>query len=228
MLSSGIYCIRNRNTDKVYIGSSCNINERWNVHRCKLKQNAHHSKKLQNSWNKHSESVFDFQVLEYCEESRLIEREQYFIDFYDAYYDGYNTRPLAGNRGTFTYSDETKLKMKEAAILFATTDGESERRSERAAIQHLTGNLGRATWSEEAKLHQAEIASAIAHKHKPWLKLKTKSSTGERYIYFTNRTKKPFQIRMKVGDRLQTLGYYETLAQAIEDRNKFQVIHRSE
>lgn len=76
----GIYCIINIKNKKKYIGSSINIYQRLLKHRSLLRKNKHQNRKLQNSWNKNSEELFDFYILEYCKESELIEREQYYID----------------------------------------------------------------------------------------------------------------------------------------------------
>ena len=77
---SGIYCIINTFNNKRYIGSSINLHMRLQVHRSMLRKNYHQNRKLQNSWNKHSEERFDCYILEYCSEELLIVREQYYID----------------------------------------------------------------------------------------------------------------------------------------------------
>jgi len=79
-MASGIYCIRNKNTDKIYIGSAVDFNKRWIVHRHDLRKNKHHSKKLQNSFNKHGESAFEFSVWIRCPREYLLKMEQWCID----------------------------------------------------------------------------------------------------------------------------------------------------
>lgn len=59
-----VYRIRNVVSKKYYIGSSTNLYERWRGHRSKLRGNTHPNRHLQSSWNKHSEEVFLFEVLQ--------------------------------------------------------------------------------------------------------------------------------------------------------------------
>lgn len=79
-MTSGIYQIRNLDNDKIYIGSSYYIRGRWNSHRSELRRNVHGNSYLQLSWNKYGEGSFLLEILEECDESILLEREQYYID----------------------------------------------------------------------------------------------------------------------------------------------------
>ena len=58
--NTGIYCIKNLENGKIYIGKSVNIKNRWISHRNTLKNNKHDNSYLQNSWNKYGESSFVF------------------------------------------------------------------------------------------------------------------------------------------------------------------------
>jgi group I intron endonuclease len=78
--SSGIYKIVNLTNNKIYIGSSKNLYNRYSTHKCKLKYNNHVNKHLQSSYNKYGKDNFIFEVLETCTKDKLIEREQYYID----------------------------------------------------------------------------------------------------------------------------------------------------
>lgn len=77
---SGIYCIVNIANGKRYIGSSANIFHRLYGHRSNLRHNRHANRKIQNSWNKYGESNFDYYILEFCDHSILLNREQYYMD----------------------------------------------------------------------------------------------------------------------------------------------------
>lgn len=77
---SGIYCIINIKNSKKYIGSSKNIRQRLWSHRAELRHNKHENNYLQNAWNKYGEHNFDYYILEKCEESLLLEKEQLYID----------------------------------------------------------------------------------------------------------------------------------------------------
>jgi group I intron endonuclease len=88
----GIYCIRNTINNKRYIGSSINIENRWYVHKSRLKLNKHHSDHLQKSYNIESTN-FQYEILEVTLDKDQLEiREQYWIDHYLSYKsdNGYN------------------------------------------------------------------------------------------------------------------------------------------
>ena len=85
-----IYKITNINTNKVYIGkTSRTIQERWKEHCKQFNQDAL-NRPLYNAMKKYGVDNFLIEVVEECDESILSIREQYWIDAYNSYYDGYN------------------------------------------------------------------------------------------------------------------------------------------
>lgn len=78
----GIYKIENLITNKIYIGSSKNINERFINHKSMLRNNSHHCIYLQRAIDKYGLDNFSFEVLELCPEEDLVIKEQYYIDLY--------------------------------------------------------------------------------------------------------------------------------------------------
>jgi group I intron endonuclease len=117
----GIYCITNTINNKVYIGSTVNLDRRCKAHIRMLRAGIHHSPKLQASWNLHGESCFTFTVLSECDKSLLTVIEQAMIDKFDSINTGYNNYPAGSNpsdmsdRGNFgtgrKHSEETKAKI---------------------------------------------------------------------------------------------------------------------
>jgi group I intron endonuclease len=83
---SGIYCILNIVNNKIYIGSSKNLQERLTNHKIMLKNNKHYNNILQNSYNKYGEHNFIYNILEFCNIKDLIKKEQKFISNLDPYY----------------------------------------------------------------------------------------------------------------------------------------------
>lgn len=87
----GIYKISNKNNNKVYIGQSVNIKNRWNYYNYplpdKYKYQLIHSEILK------SKGDFFFEVIEECKEAELNEREAYWISHYNSYENGYNQTP---------------------------------------------------------------------------------------------------------------------------------------
>ena len=111
----GIYQIRNVVNEKVYVGSSVNLINRRAEHFRQLRKNMHHNIKLQYSYNKHGESSFVFEVVEFVDKPEdLIPREQHWIDKLEAVNKGYNICPTAGNTLGFYPSEESRRKMSEA------------------------------------------------------------------------------------------------------------------
>jgi group I intron endonuclease len=109
-----IYQILNTKTRKIYIGSAENYWNRMWCHIYLLRNNRHHSIKLQNSWNKHGEEVFQFSIVEKLgNEDDIILKEQYYLDLLKPYLDsnGYNISPTASTTLGHKMSEESKLKM---------------------------------------------------------------------------------------------------------------------
>jgi group I intron endonuclease len=112
----GVYKISfTNNTGKVYIGSTFNklgFYERWRKHYKELSQNKSQLPALQNAVNKYSIDNIRFEILEECKKEDCIDREQHYIDKYDSYNNGYNSRPFAANNLNKKVSNETKAKLK--------------------------------------------------------------------------------------------------------------------
>src|SRR5262245_5316712 len=95
--SSGIYRIVNNITGRIYVGSALSLIKRCVQHRIDLRSNKHKNKYLQASWNLHGEEVFEFLLVELVEDkNKLIEREQYWINYFDCVNPkGFNANPIA-------------------------------------------------------------------------------------------------------------------------------------
>ena len=94
-INSGIYKIENIFNKKCYIGSAVSLRIRWNKHKNDLRKNIHINKHLQSAWNKYGKEGFNFDVLEeVLEKSKLVEREQHYIDKINP---SYNMCPTAGS-----------------------------------------------------------------------------------------------------------------------------------
>ncbi len=116
---TGIYTITNLINSKIYVGSSVkSIPNRLKAHINLLKRNKHHSKYLQNAWNKYGESNFKFEILEEHLKEYCLGMEQYWINMLNTANPkyGYNVCPVAGNQLGSRRSDESKLKMRNSAL----------------------------------------------------------------------------------------------------------------
>lgn len=117
-MGCGIYKIINNVNNKLYIGSSMNIKSRFSKHKSLLKNNKHDNDYLQNSFNKYGIDNFSFEVIEFCEVSELIDKENYYINFYKS-----NNLNLGYNLATVNefrrnnYNKEVKIKNSKINLL---------------------------------------------------------------------------------------------------------------
>ena len=123
MNNTGIYKITNKLNGKFYIGSSKDIDQRWNEHKLNLKSNRHINKKLQNAWNFYGEDNFLFEIIEctVCEQSVLFDREQYYLDLFRPYMRdiGYNICPTAAGGDTITHNPNREQFIQKMSTLCA-------------------------------------------------------------------------------------------------------------
>ena len=96
---SGIYIIKNTINDKVYIGSAVCIKQRFIGHKNQFKKQEHNDR-FQNFVNKYGFNTLIFEIIEYVDNvEKLIEREQYWIDYYESWKSkkGFNICKTAGS-----------------------------------------------------------------------------------------------------------------------------------
>lgn len=101
LIKTGVYkitCIKN---GRFYIGSAAflranspsklGFNGRLNNHLRALRYNKHKNPILQNSFNLYGVDSFVFEILEFCEPEKCVEREQYYLDTLQPFYpNGFN------------------------------------------------------------------------------------------------------------------------------------------
>lgn len=150
---AGIYKISNLVTNKVYIGSSVDMTKRMKQHFTKLRNGAHSSIKLQNSFNKYGEASFKFEPLLMCANYDLLLYEQRAIDVFNAVEDGYNIAPKAGNSLGIRRTVATKLKVSSSI----------KRQWEDPVYRAKVDNGHARYWTEEKRKAQAARVTGIKH-----------------------------------------------------------------
>lgn len=80
---SGIYAIKCKKNNKMYVGSSVNIASRFRKHKADLLKNKHHSLYLQRAWNKYGKESFIFETIEEVPKDELLDVEQMYLDCLD-------------------------------------------------------------------------------------------------------------------------------------------------
>jgi group I intron endonuclease len=116
---SGIYKIESTE-GKIYIGSATSLKTRYFTHRNCLLKNKHDNSRLQNYMNKYGIESLNFIVLEYCGKDFLINREQFYIDTLNPFFNiakiagaTYGLKPWLNKK----HSEETKLKIKQSNLI---------------------------------------------------------------------------------------------------------------
>lgn len=92
----GIYRIHNNINNKDYIGQTIDIYHRWQQHKATYDDCTIHR-----AIKKYGAENFTFSILEECDVKYLDEKEIFWIDYYDSYFNGYN-ETSGGKRPTHT------------------------------------------------------------------------------------------------------------------------------
>lgn len=90
---TGVYAIKNIVNNKIYVGSSGNMGNRWQQHLYSLRNGTHHSSDLQKDYDLYGFENFIFFVLKMVdskENDKLSFFEQLYITKYNSVIEGYN------------------------------------------------------------------------------------------------------------------------------------------
>jgi group I intron endonuclease len=191
-----VYKITNLINNKKYVGSAKSFIKRKKDHLNRLKNNKHHSKKLQNSFNKYGEDAFEFNILEVVEDiNLLIQTEQKWIDELKP---EYNMTLIAGLNSHLGMkrSNETKKKISDALTGRKLSDEHKEK-----VRQTLTGKK----FSEERK-----------EKHKKALNESTKF---KEMLKSKERNEKIKQTRLKNGGYIVTYETKKLISETLKKQN---------
>jgi group I intron endonuclease len=181
---SGIYVIKNKINSKVYVGSSKSVYYRWaGQHKPRLKKSKHENVHLQHAWDKYGENNFEFLILEECEASALLAREEYWIEHYKSWDRkfGYNLSRIIEGRTITTL--ETRQKMSKATKKNWKDGGIRVKRIE-AIKESVTDEtrqklsiMRKEDWEDpEYKKEKSKIMKDTWNKKKKELKTKLKSA----------------------------------------------------
>lgn len=105
----GIYSFTNIVNSKIYIGSSNDLDRRWNDHLDDLRNGSHSNDYLQNEWFEYGECNFDIEWLIKCAEEELICWETFYINEYKTMDREFGYNLISPDRKII--SEKTKNKM---------------------------------------------------------------------------------------------------------------------
>jgi len=128
-MAAGIYRLFCVVSGKSYVGQSKNVVNRVETHFRRLHENRHYNQHLQRSFNFHGHDAFLAEVLEYCDQEVLTEREQHWMDFY-GFENLYNVAPAAGSTAGIKLSEETRQRLSEVNKGKKRSDETRQRMSE--------------------------------------------------------------------------------------------------
>lgn len=160
---TGIYMIENLVTGRVYVGSTNNASKRFKNHVWRLNNNLHFNRYLQRSWNKYGEKCFKFKVIEECE--NLVEREQYWVDYYKLYGKIYNQKVECVNSFQGMKRDKSWNKKISLSNLGRKVSDEGKERMSLAKKGHIPWNKGLTKDSDDRVLkHSLKLKEQVIPK----------------------------------------------------------------
>jgi hypothetical protein len=168
---SGVYLIRNLNNKKFYVGSSIDIGRRFKeyfnishlLRRDKLPICA--------ALSKYGYSQFSVEIMEYCNISIVIEREQYYLNLLKPQY---NILKIAGSLKGFLHSEETKNKLSD--VFKGNVNSLNQPNATPVTVLDLeTGKTNKYTSARKAaealNISNSIVSGRLREKsHKPYLK----------------------------------------------------------
>lgn len=105
---SGVYRWVNKETGKSYVGSGTNLARRFYNYYSAALLIRHDCMVINRALLKYGYSNFTLEIIEYCEPSNAIAREQFYLDLLKP---EYNILVKAGSSLGFKHAEETKTKM---------------------------------------------------------------------------------------------------------------------
>jgi group I intron endonuclease len=109
---SGVYRWVNKETGKSYVGSGTNLARRFYNYYSAALLIKHDCMVINRALLKYGYSNFTLEIIEYCEPSNVIAREQFYLDLLKP---EYNILVKAGSNLGFKHTEETKQKIGEAS-----------------------------------------------------------------------------------------------------------------
>lgn len=187
---SGIYGIQHTASGRIYVGSAKNIRKRLYQHLGTLVAKKHHSRYLQNAWNKSGQIAFNIVLLETILTEKLNEREQFWIDHFNSYEKGFNARPKAeSTRGLKWTKAWRQAAIKGIRKAWSDT-------SLRQRVSARFKGYHRGVWTDSSRKQASESLKLWHAKNPEWRKnaqkwLHTPESEAKRVASFKAAMKQP-------------------------------------
>lgn len=139
----GIYMWTLKKNGHSYIGRSVDIERRKKEFMCFSKYR-YSGKVINRARKKYSNiDMWDYTILELCEEKDLLQKEKYYIQKYDTYKNGYNENDGGDGNVAYKHSEETKHKISESTKKRPPASTETRKK--------ISNSLKGHTFTEESK-----------------------------------------------------------------------------
>lgn len=176
----GIYQFKNTVNNKIYIGSSTELDKRKENHIYSLRKGTHHSVYFQRAWDKYGEESFKYEILELLDDDtttkELLEREQFWLDKTKCYEAerGYNILKIAGSNKGFKMSAESRAKLSKSRMGIRP----NEKTRLKLSISKRKENLTKETREKLTKVNQGELSPNSKLKESEVIEIKKMLADG--------------------------------------------------
>lgn len=143
-----VYCIKNRINDKVYVGAtSKSIKQRffWHIRDSKTGK----PKKLYDAMRQFGYDNFFVEFLAECDSSTVKQTEEYYINMFNCYENGYNGSKLSS--GVHEHTEKTRKKLAEKA----------KGRVISPEVRQKISNSSKKTWAEKTEEELREFSDKM-------------------------------------------------------------------
>jgi group I intron endonuclease len=195
---SGIYMLTNKLTNKIYIGQSKDISNRFKnyFNRSYLKSKA--NLRICRTLLEYGYSNFSLTILEYCDKFELLTREQFYFDKFNP---EYNILKIPGSPLNSKHSENTKasiskslkgIYVKEKSVLFNRLHKEEPRKLMSLKKLETKNALFGSTHSENSK--ELMKQKALSRKHSEDTKFKMNAISGNPVNIYEKFSSKGFKL----------------------------------
>ena len=232
---SGIYMLTNKLTSDIYIGQSSDLSKRFRKYFSPSYIKSKDSFIISRTLIKYGYFNFSVTILEYCNASDLLKREQHYLDKLNP---KYNILKIAGSSLNYLQSEETKAKIskalkgvyiKEKSALFGSFHTKETKELMSLKKKGINNPLFGKTHSEKTKSLMKQ--KALGRKHSNDTKLKISSLHGNPINIYEKCSSEGFKLigsfvsarkaAKFLGISGSTIIRYKNSGEIFKDRYKF-------
>lgn len=230
-MASGIYCLQSKiKPERIYIGSSNNIDNRKRQHLNDLKRNIHHSAKIQNHVNKYGGDDLEFFTVMECAVDQLVKNEQFYIDILNPFF---NSRRIANSNSGVKYDERIIRKMSERTkkrfmdnpkLIDSARLLSKERWNDDEYRNTVTSKIRERCLDEDYRKKLSESHMGLGWSEKRYISdakmVKTKGSSMYWGVTFDKKEKK-YKASVTLNSKTKQLGTFNSEIEAVIGREHY-------